>query len=61
MKLTPVRTERGWELADETGTLESLETSEVFKTKRLAQAAIDDQACSQSHDESRSAITGDNY
>lgn len=39
MKLHAEKTERGWELADETGTFEHETTSEVFATKKMAQEA----------------------
>lgn len=61
MKLTPQKTERGWELADETGTFESEETSLVFRTKAEAQAAALQAIPDRHHDESKSAIFGDNF
>lgn len=37
MTLTPIRTSRGWELVDQSGTLEAEEHSPAFPTKRAAQ------------------------
>jgi|HubBroStandDraft_2_1064218.scaffolds.fasta_scaffold64026_1 hypothetical protein len=42
MKFHPEKTDRGWEIADETGTFEPLDQSEVFVTRRECQAAIDE-------------------
>ena len=37
--LHAAKTERGWELADETGTFEDESQSEVFSSKKLAEDA----------------------
>jgi hypothetical protein len=37
--LLPAKTERGWELADHTGTFEAETISEVFPSKQAAQEA----------------------
>ena len=37
----PVKTERGWEIADDQGVLESEAASIVYATKLAAQAAIE--------------------
>jgi len=41
MKLTPKKTNRGWELADETGTFECEEISVVYATRKAAKVAAD--------------------
>ena len=56
-----IKTERGWEMADDNGIFESLETSPVFKSKKACEDMIHREACGKSHDESKSAISGDNY
>lgn len=41
MKYHPIKTENGWEMADENGMLEAIGTSIVFDTKKQCRAFID--------------------
>lgn len=57
MKLHPEKTERGWEMADETGTFESFATSSVFVTKAQCQIEINREQSGCQWDELRALET----
>lgn len=62
MKLHAEKTGRGWELADESGTFEAESLSVAYPSKKAAaQAALEANAPCRYHDESKSAISGDNF
>lgn len=42
--MKPIKTNRGWELADDNGILEAEESSPVYANRQLAQQAADEPA-----------------
>lgn len=56
-----LKTNRGWEMADDNGIFESEETSPVFTSKEACEYVIHREAFGKAHDESKSAVSGDNY